>query len=150
MLFYALRHDPRMFVATLEARVPGVAYTVETLARLREKLPPDQCELFLIIGADSLQHFSEWRDYDRIPTLAELIPVERPGISDIDNDDQLRRKLTKELGTSTVTRLLANVVPYEGHPLSSTELRQRIADREENLPLPPGVSEYTTERGLYR
>ncbi len=150
MLFYALRHDPRMFVATLEARVPGVAYTVETLARLREKLPPDQCELFLIIGADSLQHFSEWRDYDRIPTLAELIPVERPGISDIANDEQLRRKLTKELGTSTVTRFLANVVPYEGHPLSSTELRQRIADREENLPLPPGVSEYTTERGLYR
>jgi nicotinate-nucleotide adenylyltransferase len=139
-----------MFVSTLEARVPGVAYTIETLERLRQELPPDRCQLFLIVGADSLQTFSKWMDYTRIPELAQIIPVERPGISDIAHDLELLEKLTRELGSSTVEALLAHVVPYEGEPLSSTELRQRIAQGEEKLPLPPGVPNYTKERGLYR
>jgi nicotinate-nucleotide adenylyltransferase len=150
MLFYALRNNPGMFVSTLEARVPGVAYTIETLERLRQELPPDRCQLFLIVGADSLQTFSKWMDYTRIPELAQIIPVERPGISDIAHDLELLEKLTRELGSSTVEALLAHVVPYEGEPLSSTELRQRIAQGEEKLPLPPGVPNYTKERGLYR
>ena len=150
MLFYALRNDPRMFVSTFESRTAGVAYTIETLERLRKELSPEQCRLFLIVGADSLVTFSRWKDYLRIPNLAELIPVERPGVSDIANDHKLLEKLTRELGPSTVESLVANVVPYEGQPLSSTELRQRIARGEEKLPLPPGVPHYTKERGLYR
>lgn len=150
MLFYALRNDPGMFVSTFEARVPGVAYTIETLERLRKELPPDRCQVFLIVGADSLETFSRWKDYARIPSLAQIIPVERPGISDIAHDDELLIKLKRELGSSTVDALVAHVVPYDGVPLSSTELRQRIALGEEKLPLPPGVSDYTKERGLYR
>ena len=150
MLFYALRNNPGMFVSPLEARVPGVAYTIETLERLRQELPADRCQLFLIVGADSLQTFSKWRDYARIPELAQIIPVERPGVSDIAHDGELLGRLTRELGSSTAKALLAHVVPYEGKPLSSTELRQRIARGEEKLPLPPCVSDYTKERGLYR
>jgi nicotinate-nucleotide adenylyltransferase len=150
MLFYALQNEPGMFVSTLEARVPGVAYTIETLERLRQELPPDRCQLFLIVGADSLHTFSQWKDYARVPELAQIVPVERPGISDVAHDVELRRKLTRDLGPSTVENLLAHIVPYEGDPLSSTELRQRIERGEERLPLPPGVFEYTRERGLYR
>jgi nicotinate-nucleotide adenylyltransferase len=150
MLFYALRTDPRMFVASFEARVPGVAYTIDTLERLRKDLPPERCQLFLIVGADSLHTFSKWKDYTRIPSLAKLIPVERPGMSDIAKDLGLMKKLTEELGPGTAQALRTNIVPYEGNPLSSTELRERIAQGEENLPLPQGVARYTKERGLYR
>ena len=150
MLFSALRNNPGMFVSTLEARVPGVAYTIETLERLRQELPPDRCQVFLIVGADSLHTLSKWKDYARIPALAQIIPVERPGVSDIAHDEELLGKLKRELGSSAVEALLAHVVPYDGEPLSSTELRQRIARGEEKLPLPPGVSDYTKERGLYR
>lgn len=150
MLYYALRNDPRMFVSPLESRVPGVAYTIETLERLRHALSPDQCRLFLIVGADSLQTFSRWREFNRIPELAEIIPVERPGVTDITHDLDLIEKLARDLGPSTTEAILANVVPYEGPPLSSTEVRTRIAHGEEKLPLPAGVAEYAKERGLYR
>jgi ADP-ribose pyrophosphatase len=150
MLFYSLRNEPRMFVSPLEARVPGVAYTIDTLERLRGELPPERCSLFLIVGADSLQTFDQWRDYKRIPTLADLIPVERPGVSDIAHDHDLVTKLRTELGGAVADRILDNVVPYDGAPLSSTEIRRRIALGEETLPLPPRVCRYAHERGLYR
>jgi nicotinate (nicotinamide) nucleotide adenylyltransferase len=150
MLQYALRDDPRMFVSPLEARSPGVAYTVETLERLRQKLSPEQCRLFLIIGADSLQSLSQWRDFTRIPTLAEIIPVERPGITDITNDLELLQKLTRELGASTVESLMAYLVQFNGPPLSSTEVRSQIARGETTRTIPPEVARYAQERGLYR
>jgi nicotinate-nucleotide adenylyltransferase len=150
MLFYSLRDEPRMFVSPLEVRVPGIAYTIDTLERLRRELSPERCNLFLIVGADSLEHFAQWRDYKRIPTLADLIPVERPGVSDIAHDPELVGRLRAELGEAVVDRILANVVPYDGNPLSSTEVRRRIALGEETLPLPPRVFRYAQERGLYR
>jgi ADP-ribose pyrophosphatase len=150
MLYYALQNDPRMFVSTFESRVPGVAYTIETLERLRHALPPEQCRLFFIVGADSLQNFSLWRDFKGIPKLVDIIPVERPGTAEITHDLDLIRNLSRDLGPSTVEAILAKVVPYEDQPLSSTELRTRLARGEEKLPLPPGVSQYAKERGLYR
>ena len=150
MLYYALQNDPRMFVSPVESRVPGVAYTIETLERLRHALPPEQCRLFFIVGADSLQSFSLWRNFTRIPELVEIIPVERPGITDITHDLDLIRKLARDMGPSTVEEILAKAVPCEGQPLSSTEVRTRLGRGEEQLPLPPGVSQYTKERGLYR
>lgn len=150
MLFYALRDDPRMFVSTLEARTPGVAYTIDTLERLGRELSPERCRLFLIMGADGLQTFARWKDYKRIPTLAELIPVERPGVSDISHDQSLVSALSSDLGRSVAGQILANVVPYEGTPMSSTEIRRHIALGGEALPLPPEVFRYAKERGLYR
>ncbi len=150
MLFYALRDDLRMFVSTMEARTPGVAYTIDTLERLRQEISPEQCRLFLIMGADGLQNFAQWKDYKRIPTLAELIPVERPGVSDISHDQSLISTLSSELGQPVAEQIVANVVPYEGAPVSSTEVRRHIALGEEVLPLPPEVVRYAKERGLYR
>jgi len=150
MLYYALRQDPRMFVSTLEARTPGVAYTIDTLERLRQELSPERCHLFLIVGADSLYNFAQWKDYHRIPTLAELIPVERPGVSDIAHDSALVTRLRSELGNPVADQIVANVVPYNGNPLSSTEIREKLALGEESLPLPAGVLPYAKARGLYR
>lgn len=150
MLYYALRQEPRMFVSTLEAREPGVAYTIDTLERLRQELSPERCQLFLIVGADSLYNFAQWKEYQRIPTLAELIPVERPGVSDIAHDAALVTTLRSELGKPLADQIVANVVPYHGKPLSSTEIRERMALGEESLPLPAGVLRYAKTRGLYR
>ena len=149
MLHYALRNDRKMFVAPLEARVPGVAYTVDTLQRLRRELTPDTCQLYLVVGADSLGTFSQWKDYKRIPELADLIPVARPGASDIVGDQELVSKLTTELGEGVVAKLLHNVVPYSGAALSSSEIRAQLKEGETQLPIHPDVYRYSSARGLY-
>jgi nicotinate-nucleotide adenylyltransferase len=139
-----------MFVSTLEARTPGVAYTIDTLERLRKELSPERCHLFLIVGADSLYNFARWKEHQRIPSLAELIPVERPGVSDIAYDPALVTTLRSELGNPVADQIVANVVPYDGKPLSSTEIRERLALGEESLPIPAGVLRYAKARELYR
>jgi nicotinate (nicotinamide) nucleotide adenylyltransferase len=138
-----------MFVSPLEARVPGVAYTVDTLEQLRKRIDADQSSLFLIIGGDSLHTLTRWKDYARLPTLAEIIPVERPGASDISHDLELREHLSAALGPDVATRILSNIVPYEGRALSSTELRTRIRAGESSLPMPTCVHHYCVKRGIY-
>lgn len=149
MLHYALRNDRKMFVAPLEAQVPGVAYTVDTLQRLRRELTPDTCQLYLVVGADSLGTFSQWKDYKQIPELADIIPVARPGASDIVDDQELIAKLTTELGEEVVAKLLRNVVPYSGAALSSSEIRSQLKDGATQLPIPTDVYRYSSARGLY-
>jgi nicotinate-nucleotide adenylyltransferase len=133
----------------MEARVPGIAYTVETLQRLHRELSPEQCRLYLIIGADSLASLPKWKDYKRIPELADVIPVARPGVSDVSNDPELIAKLTTELGGDAVERILNNSVPYTGTPLSATEVRQQLKDGDRNVAIPSDVYRYSTARGLY-
>ena len=149
MLHYALRDDRNMFVSPLEARKPGVAYTVETLQRLRRELSPEQCRLYLIVGADSLESFSKWKDYKRIPELADIVPVARPGVSDVTHDPELIAKLTTELGEREAHKILHNAVPLTRAPLSSTEIRKQLKDGETNVEIPPDVYRYSNARGLY-
>ena len=149
MLHYALGNDPKMFVSPLEARAPGVAYTVDTLQRLRSELPSEQCQLFLIVGADSLNTFSQWKDYTQIPELVDIIPVARPGMSDVINDPNLIAKLSRELGEVVAAKIVGNVVPYDGPALSSTEIRTKLKNGETGLPISADVHRYSTVRGLY-
>ena len=149
MLHYALGNDPKMFVSPLEARAPGVAYTVDTLQRLRSELPSEQCQLFLIVGADSLNTFSQWKDYTQVPELVDIIPVARPGMSDVINDPHLIAKLSRELGEGIAAEIVRNVVPYDGPALSSTAIRTKLKNGEPGLPIPSDVYRYSTARGLY-
>ena len=55
----------------------GVSYTVETLAQFRDSNPED--EWFLLMGDDSLECFSTWREPERICQLAIPLVVNRPG-----------------------------------------------------------------------
>lgn len=149
MLQYALVGHPRMFVSPLEARVPGVAYTVNTLEHIREELAPDECELFLIVGADNLKTLSRWKDYQKLPALAEIVPVARPGSSAVSDEPGLAEKLRSELGPDVADRVLKNLVPNDGAPVSSTEIRAQLGKGERNPPMPASAYRYCFERGIY-
>ena len=56
---------------------PGPTVTADTLQELRRELP--DVSLCLILGMDALSRLDAWIDFERIPALAHIVVVERPG-----------------------------------------------------------------------
>ncbi|MCA8129000.1 nicotinate-nucleotide adenylyltransferase [Burkholderia multivorans] len=68
----------RVEVATDEIEHDGPTYTVETLARWRERIGPD-ASLSLLIGADQLVRLDTWRDWHKLFDYAHVCAATRPG-----------------------------------------------------------------------
>ncbi len=73
----AVADDDRLEVSDVDIRRGGVTYTVDTLGDIAATFPG--AELFFIAGADSVSRLSEWREPDKLMTLARFVGVGRPG-----------------------------------------------------------------------
>ena len=131
MVEAAVDGRPGIEVSDVEIRRGGLSYTADTLADLLAEEP--DAELFLILGNDAAAGFATWERHEEVAALATLVVVDRPGTpTPIDDGFEWTRIDIPEL------------------EISSTELRQRIADgRSVEYLTPPGVVAYVGERGLY-
>lgn len=73
----AFAGDDRVRVIDAEVRREGPSWTVDTLEWVRAEFTPDA--LFLVVGADQLATFGEWRSPERILELARLVVMARAG-----------------------------------------------------------------------
>ncbi|MFW6171181.1 MAG: nicotinate-nucleotide adenylyltransferase [Planctomycetota bacterium] len=64
--------------STLEIDRGGISYTVDTLEAIHQQLP--RTELFLLMGADSLEDLPHWRAPTRICELSVPVGVRRSGL----------------------------------------------------------------------
>ena len=64
-------------VTDIEFSMPQPSYTIDTLVRLKEDYPEN--EYSLIIGADSLQNFHKWKNYEQILEDYSIYVYPRPG-----------------------------------------------------------------------
>jgi nicotinate-nucleotide adenylyltransferase len=79
----AIENDNRLKGSDIEFHLPKPSYTSATLTYLREKYP--LYEFSIIIGSDSFQNLSKWKNYETIINIYELIIYKRPGF-EITND----------------------------------------------------------------
>ena len=79
MLALATQDEPRFLISTVELDAPERPYTVETLAHFREAAGRDGSRLFFIMGADSWEEITTWREWERVLGMASTIVVTRPG-----------------------------------------------------------------------
>jgi nicotinate-nucleotide adenylyltransferase len=140
MLRLALADSPSDQLSTVEIGRAGPSYTADTLEQLQRELAP--ASLVFLIGEDSLRDFPTWRDPDRILRAAELGVAGRPGIDvDIPGLVQALPALNGRL----------TIVPMAELPISSSEIRRRVA---EGAPIghlvPAAVAAYIADQGLYR
>ena len=119
-------------VSDIEIQRGGLSFTADTLTTLGEAEPG--AELFVILGNDAAAGFATWERHDEVVRLATLVVVDRPGTpTPIDDGFDWTRINIPEL------------------EISSTELRQRVADgRSIDYLTPPAVVTCISERGLYR
>lgn len=132
MVRAAVADRPGIEVTDVEIRRGGHSYTADTLAELRRQAPDD--ELYVILGNDAAAGFATWERHEEVAAVAHLVVVDRPGTpTPIDDGFEWIRIDIPEL------------------EISSTELRQRVADgRSIDYLTPPAVVACIADRGLYR
>jgi nicotinate-nucleotide adenylyltransferase len=132
--------EERFAVAELELARPGPSYTVDTLAELHSAAPGT--ELCLIVGGDIAVGLPDWRESERVLSLATLAVAKRPGTERASIDAALRELPGAE-------RAEFFEMPEIG--VSSSMVRDRV---RAGLPLkylvPDAVSSYIDRHGLYR
>ena len=162
MLVLATEDDDRLRISTAELDARERVYTVETVARLRERFG-DTTRLFFIMGADSWTEIRSWRDWERLLHLCDHIVVTRPGY-DLDAAGVSAAAGTvidlRGLGGEEVAALLSeqkgprvfisDAVMVEA---SATDIRAaaRAGAREKLAEvIPARVVDYIEKYGLYR
>lgn len=137
MLRLATAGMENVSVSEMELEKEGRSYTYLTLRELKRRYPEDQ--LFLIMGADMLLTFSQWRNWQEILQNAHLIAAAR-------DEGEYEALLAKaqELGNADVLK----ITPL---PMSSTDVR-RAASAGQPLAgmVPEAVEKYILAAGLYQ
>lgn len=129
-------------------------YTINSLRRWRQQLGPNQPLVFLI-GQDSLQQLSQWRDWQKLTDFAHLAVVSRTSAT-IAITDEIKNWLKNRLTDSSQliqSRPFGNVIMLNTPfwDISSTQLRTALADqRPLDDWLDPPVRDYILTLGLYR
>ena len=154
MVEAALDDQPDFQACDIEGQRGGTSYSVETLEQLRQQYPQNQ--FFFIMGLDSFQEISSWKDYPRLFELAHLVVTARPGffgslqqflpvaIADRFCYDAVFKKLTHDTGFTV------SEVAHTCRDISSTEIRNKLINGEPLDDLVPGpVIEYIKTHQLY-
>ena len=162
MLALATQGEPGMRVARDELEAPERPYTVETLAHFAAKLGPS-VRPFFVMGADSWEEITTWREWERVLTMCDHLVVTRPGYElgrshvteeirgrIVDARGASRELVEAELAKAAGPRVyLTDVARVD---LAATDVRRAAASRRagalEGL-VAPSVAEYISKYGLY-
>lgn len=123
--------EKKMEVCELEKDLGEVSYTVDTLKEMLKLYP--KATFYEIIGEDSYNYFTTWKEYKTICELSYLVVLSREG---------------KEL-----EKLHENVI-FINNPLvdiSATDIRKKIKNRESIVGLiPNSCIEYIKDNCIWR
>ena len=148
MVRLALAGEEKMGLCLLEKELPPPSYTIKTLRHLTQGCLSG-CELFFVIGSDSLLDLPVWRDHEEILTIVHLLVAARRGCGDLTT---MVRRLGYHIDGDRCWRpgkkdifFLSGDVPA----VSSSSLRAALGRGEECPLLPPAVASWLKERRLY-
>lgn len=127
MVELACRADPRFQPSRLEAGAQK-SYSIDTVKRVRAMGE----QPFFIIGADAFAEIATWHRWPDLVQATEFIVVTRPGHQ------------YKTPDGARVHRLDTVALP-----VSSSEIRAKLAAGETTDELPSAVAAYIAKKGLY-
>lgn len=128
--------DARFDVSDIEVHRAGLSFTVDTLAHFAGQFPSD--ERFLLLGKDVLGTFDQWKEPNRVVSLARPVLLVR--------GDEQADSLPVSMRGVQVTQLATRRLD-----ISSTEIRERVrSGRSIRGFVTDGVAAYIARAGLYR
>ena len=131
MVELACAGEPAFSVSRIEEG-PAPSYSIRTIESLRASLGRDD-QLYFVIGADAFAEIDTWHRAEDVVRNVDFIVVTRPGHDYVTPDGARVHRL------DTVAL-----------PVSSSEIRVKLAARGEPAELPPAVLGYIREKRLYR
>lgn len=140
----AISENDKFEVSDLEIKRKGRSYTIDTVQEILGHYG-EECEVFLIIGADSLNELELWKDIKKLSQLCHFVIVNRPGFS-----TDTSPRLAELIGDDNISDMERLRIEIEPVGISSTGIRKRLKDRIEIKGLVPEcVEAYIKEHGLY-
>ena len=132
MVELAIQGHPGFSLSRVELERPPPSYTIDTVELLRRQFP--QGEWYLLVGSDTAREVSGWREFQRLRRRVRFAAIPRP-------DDPAGPSIPP----------FAQLLRVPTLPISSSSVRQRVRlGWEIHSCVPPAVSRYIEERGLYR
>jgi nicotinate-nucleotide adenylyltransferase len=132
MVNLAIGDNSKMKASDIEFGLSQPSYTINTLAYLEEKYPGK--EFVLIMGADNLQSFPKWKNYEEILNRFGIYVYPRPGST----------------GGELINHPKVKLVDTPLMEISSTMIRQAIKEKKDvRYFLPEAVWNYIKEMHIF-
>jgi len=129
----AIDDEPGLKASDIEFRLPRPSYTADTLAYLQDKYP--QHEFSVIMGSDSFQNLSKWKNPEYILKHHTIYVYRRPGV-EIAN-------LPKEANVQVLNAPLLEI--------SATHIRNNVkSGKSIRFLVPDKVKDEIEKNGYYR
>lgn len=151
MLALALQGQDRLVLDGRELARPGPSYMVDTLESLRAE--HGERPLGLVLGEDAFAGLDSWDRWERLPELAHLLVMTRPGGV---RPAGAPARLLAGRGVTEAARLksrpagLIYQCEVTALAISATAIRtQQAAGRSSRYLLPEAVLDYLVEHRLY-
>ncbi|OQX80240.1 MAG: hypothetical protein B6D56_05440 [Candidatus Omnitrophica bacterium 4484_70.1] len=162
MIKLAIKENNKFEVLDWEIKRGGISYTVDTLRELKNAFPKD--ELYLIIGSDLANDFSNWKDYKEIFRLAKVVVALREGSPLKEKDKSIPLEEYLEKNTKEDIILVRRENPNLSSPLTkfilveviqikiSSSLIRSLIKRQMSVRylLSEEVEKYIKEKRLYQ
>lgn len=138
-----------------ELDLPAPSYTLRTLQSLRAEMP--EAAFVLLLGEDAFSGLNRWHEWQRIPELAHIAVMRRPGSGNIEWSHELQEWLREvEVSAEQLARSDANArnvafCEITALDISSTRIRELVAaNRNPRFLVPDAVLEIIDREQLYR
>lgn len=142
MVELAVENNPCFTVSDIEIKREGYTYTYETLEQLRRERPEDT--FYFICGADCLFFIDKWKNVERLFANCVLVGAVR-GDASMEQLEQKRKELLEKFDADI------RIMPFLNYSVSSSEIRQRVAEGKSiRYLVPEKVREYIEDKGFYR
>lgn len=133
----------RVQVLDLELKREGKSYTADTLEEIRRMYPDD--ELWLLMGTDMFLTLQAWHEPEKILSLAGIAAF---GRTEEDTEELFSVQRDYLYRTYPGARIFTLTIPGVVD-VSSTQLREQLAEGNGAAALPPAVYGYVLRHGLY-
>lgn len=168
MLALATNKDEKIKISTIELNAPERPYTFETQAKLNNHYD-NSAEIFFVIGADSWNEITTWREWEKVLIQTNIIVVTRPDYEIEFNHitGEFREKIVDKRVQSAKCKVQGSFEKPETLnfkpetkiyitdsvflDVSATEIRQKIKNNERDWRelVPEEVAKYVEKYNLY-
>ncbi len=149
MLQLAVQSCPQLQVDSRELEQQSLSYTVASLDQIRQEVGSDT-PVYFAMGADAFKHIEQWRDWQRLFELANIVVLHRPGYAVAPTSQFiLQRQQTFQGQHQIAGGYYELAVTALG--ISATQIRQ-LAKQQQAIRflLPEAVEHYIQQHRLYQ
>ena len=133
MVELAIQGHPCFQMSRIEVNRPPPSYTIDTVRQLQSKSEYAGADWFFLVGSDTAQELSTWKEIGELMKKVQFVAVPRPG----------RPVPVLPQGVTSI--------PAATLQISASEIRRRLQQgKSVRYLMPDPVLRYIKEKGLYR